>query len=293
MIERVFVRIAGPPGAGKTTLIQRLIERLLEARPAWPLMVARVEANARRIEPMESNRADDAELRRYGKAGASGVTRYRFHPDHVPGDAFWSTDFMQDYSQGIIFEGDWPLDYRPDLTVYVARPLPEGSAVLERVADDRKARRAAAELRQLERALEDPKYFVELVGPMLSMLPRERARSAMEKMLSDMENLLDKMKKKGPPPPEERWAVASELAGIEPAQVVAINVRTEDERRRAETMVPELRRIRKDKEVYKNLLGWRGKRLPVTIRIADLADAGDKGLKDIIKRIVRAFQTRP
>ncbi len=289
MIERAFVRVAGPAGTGKTTLI----ERLLEARSAWPLMVARVEANAGGIEPVESNRADDAEIRRYVKAGASGVTRYRFHPEHAPGDALWSTDFMEDYPQGIIFEGDWPLDYRPDLTVYVARPLPEGSAVLERVADDRKAKRAAAKLQQLERALEDPKYFVEFVGPMLGMLPRERARSAMEEMLPDMQDLLDKMKKKGLPPPEERWAVASELAGIEHAQVVAINVRTEGERRRAETMVPELRRIRNDKEVYDNLLGWRGKRLPITIRIADLAAPGDKGLKDILKRIGRAFKTMP
>lgn len=293
MIERAFVRVAGAPGAGKTTLIERLIERLIEARSAWPLMVARVEANARRIEPVESNRADDAELQRYVKAGASGVTRYRFHPEHVPGDALWSTDFMQDYSQGIIFEGDWPLDYRPDLTVYVAGPLPEGRAVLERVVDDRKAKRAAADLQQLERALEDPKYFVELVGPMLGMLPRERARSAMEKMLFNLDNLLDKIEKKGPPPPEERWAVAAGLAGIEHAQVVAVNVRTEDERRRAETMVPELRRIRKDKEVYDNLLGWRGGRLPITIRIADLAAPGDKGLKDILKRIGRAFKRRP
>lgn len=64
------------------------------------------------------------ELRRYRAAGARGASRYHFPRHDVDTDAFFMTESMSDYAQGVVIEGDRPVEY-VDLTVFVASPVPE------------------------------------------------------------------------------------------------------------------------------------------------------------------------
>jgi len=88
-------------------------------------------------------RAKDPELGRYLEVGAVRAVRYRFPAASRRSDDFFCGRFMETYSEGVLIEGENPLDYRLDLWVYVAPPLPEGEPLLPRVPLDRKAERAA------------------------------------------------------------------------------------------------------------------------------------------------------
>ena len=103
--ERAYVQITGRRRVGKTLLI----ERLLQSDQSKTLMVALAEARRGIEEPIEIADAGDRKLRRYLDAGASDVVRYVYSPDRHDGDEFWSTDFIQNYSEGIIFEGAMPV----------------------------------------------------------------------------------------------------------------------------------------------------------------------------------------
>jgi hypothetical protein len=73
MIRRAVLHVAGPPGAGKTTFVTRL----LAAVPEMALcMRARREPRLRR-ERVTSPKGDP-ELRRYREAGAGHAVRYDF-----------------------------------------------------------------------------------------------------------------------------------------------------------------------------------------------------------------------
>ena len=54
-------------------------------------------------------------------------------------------------------------------------------------------------------------------------------------------------------------------------------------------MLPDLVRLRKDVEVFNDVIGSRGNRVPITAGVVDLSDPADKGLKRILSRIMRAF----
>jgi hypothetical protein len=92
----------------------------------------------------------------------------------------------------------------------------------------------------------------------------------------------------GPRPQAERWAIRERYEGIELAQLVVINVRQGSEIFSAFT--DEIRRIRRDPEVFKDVLGFRGKRTPVMIVQADLMDAKDPGTRKAIARVRRQIR---
>lgn len=243
MRERALVHVAGPSGAGKTTLI----ERVLASNHTKLLMAARgILDDALRRATESTSRTDD-ELSRFRTAGASSVARYRFPSAERGTDAFFCSDFMTDYSEGVLIEGDSPLGFPADLTVFVARPVPEGASLLRRATEGRDAARVGR-LEQL----------------------RAVAGSS----------------------GDERWSLAEGYAGIERAQVVVINVRSPAERARGEAMLPDLARLRGDREVFDDVIGWRGNRLPITVGVADLADPKDKETKRLLNRIKRAFARR-
>jgi MoxR-like ATPase len=79
VISRVIVHIDGPPGAGKTAFV----ERLLGALDEWVLAV-----RCRRDESLRqargSSAARDPEVRRYRAAGASEGGRFTFRPAGPP-----------------------------------------------------------------------------------------------------------------------------------------------------------------------------------------------------------------
>lgn len=75
----------------------------------------------------------------FRKAGASNTVRYRFPSADRETENFFYSDFMSDYSEGVLIEGDSPLGFPPDLTVFVAPPMASGESLLRRVTLDRTA----------------------------------------------------------------------------------------------------------------------------------------------------------
>lgn len=287
MRERALVHVAGPMGAGKTLLV----ERLLASNRSKLLMAARAVHDAASSAVQETADSTDEELNRYLQAGASNVVRYRFPAGDRDPDAFFCSDFMTDYSEGVLIEGDSPLGFPTDLSVFVAPPLADGESLLRRVTVDG----AAAHERQLDRLRALVGSPDGGAGFLRAMVEAEFGRSlpipgtAMDSARDSLVELLERGERGGPPPPKERWGLAEGYAGIEQAQVVVINVRSRAERERGDTMLPDLARLRKDRQVFDDVIGWRGNRRPITAGVVDLADPADKGLERILTRIKRAF----
>ncbi len=290
MIERAFVHVAGPPSGGKTMFL----ERLLESNRAKLLMVARGVRDESLDALEESSERSDAELQRYRDAGARHAARLSFPGTARDSEAFFSSAFMSEYSEGVLIEGDSPLAFRPQLSVFVTPPIPEGATLLERVSEDRAAahQRQLAYLRQL---LDAPGALEQWLDRMIAaefhgLLPASGTRSANARSM--MREQLAQLEAQKPPSPVERWALADGFHGIERAGVVVINACSADERMRGEAMLPELVRMRKDRRVFDDVIGLRGNRLPITAGVANLADPKDKGLKRLVTRVKRAFATQ-
>ena len=115
MRERALVHVTGPAGAGKTTFI----ERLLDAEVAFAICV-RAQREVKRRKAQESAPKAHAELRRYRAAGAGAVSLYRFGEPSP--DEFFTSDFMQEYSEAVFIEGDRPHRLRRRVRVRCADP---------------------------------------------------------------------------------------------------------------------------------------------------------------------------
>jgi NAD(P)-dependent dehydrogenase (short-subunit alcohol dehydrogenase family) len=107
-----------------------------------------------------------------------------------------------------------------------------------------------------------------------------------------MEAKLSEMRRGPPPVATEHWALAAGYEGIERAQLVVINVRSEDERVVAQILIEDVVRLRKDEAVFRDIIGHRGYKLPVTAVVADLSDPKDPGLKKAVARVKRATKRR-
>jgi hypothetical protein len=90
---------------------------------------------------------------------------------------------------------------------------------------------------------------------------------------------IDRARAAPPPTPPEHWAVAAGYAGIEHAQLVVLNAREDRERSRAQGLLEEVRRLRVDRAVFDDVLGWRGSRVPISAVVGDLADPRDAGTR--------------
>ena len=153
MRERALVHVGGPRDAGKTTFV----ERVLDAEVAFTLCVRAVHDAALRKEQASAPKSQP-ELRRYRDAGAAEVALYRFAERNV--DAFFMSDFMQEYSEAVFIEGDLPLDF-VDLSVFIAPIAVAGQSLLRRIRRDHTAAHEAS-LAQLTRALDDPEALARL-----------------------------------------------------------------------------------------------------------------------------------
>src|SRR6266516_3989744 len=133
MIRRAFILVAGPAGAGKTTLVEHLLrfERMRRT-----LIAARCIRDESLRAPKETASAGRGELRRYRRAGAAGVVEYRFPSSHADFDAFYTTRFMEEYSEGVVLEGDQPVEH-VDLKVFVTPVQPKGPSLFRRATRDR------------------------------------------------------------------------------------------------------------------------------------------------------------
>jgi hypothetical protein len=102
---------------------------------------------------------------------------------------------------------------------------------------------------------------------------------------------LRKLRSAPPPRPTEHWAIAPGYEGIERAQLVVANARDDEQQQRCEALVLEVARLRKDAEVFKDVLGWRGSKIPVTAVAARLGNPKDPGLKKALARVKRAIRS--
>lgn len=285
MRERALIHLAGPVGAGKTTFI----DRMLDAEVAFAICVRAVRAPKLRKEEESAPKAH-AELRRYREAGASAVALYRFA--ELSADAFFTTAFMQDYSEAVFIEGDSPIDY-VDFSVFVAPVPATGRTLLRRVRRDHAASHQAL-IEQLTAAIENPEALARLLGaghgkPLEAMALKPRV---LDDLRRSMKSKLGEVRHAPPPAPTEHWALDAGYAGIERAQLVVVNVRSDADRRAAAFVLEDVARLRKDEAVYRDVLGLRGDKLPVMTVIADLSHPTDAGLKKALARVKRATKRR-
>jgi hypothetical protein len=272
MIERAYVHIAGPEGAGKTTLAEAILRAF-----DGPTIAVRCERDDRLDEAKESKGGRDPEVRRYREAGASGAGRLRFSANDKDGDSFFCSDIMTDYSKAVIIEGDCPVEY-VDLEVFVAPPLPARSALLRRVKR-RSPELAASTIEEILLGIGDRTAMAAFAG--------SRAREAIGKAAAIYG---ESFTSSGGA--RTYWELAPMHRGLERAGLIVINVRQGDDRDAANRMLGEVARIRSDDDVRASILGRFAHRTKVTAVVADLSDAKDAGTKKVLARIKRALTSR-
>lgn len=289
MIARSYIHVAGPGGAGKTTFIEGML-RSTDAE----VLVARCKRDDTLREPRESAPKVDRELKRYRAAGAGGVARYAFSGRDIGSDAFFTSDLMGDYSEAVVLEGDNPLGF-VDLSIFVAPPLAGGRGLFVRRRRDR-AKEQRAKARAWARLLREPDGAARLLGQMVGgdvvALVAGANPVHLEETRATLLAGLAQIRKAPGPEPTEHWAVAPRYAGIERAQLLVVNVRADRERVRAERLVADLLRLRKDDELFADILGFRGNRVPITAVVANLADPKDPGRRKALARARRAMKRR-
>jgi hypothetical protein len=130
-----------------------------------------------------------------------------------------------------------------------------------------------------------------LVGEPLAAMLRARPDLVETARAELLEKLAD-ARRSPALPPAKRWSVSERYAGIERAQLAIVNVRDEDERRGANGLLSDLVKLRQDREIFSDVLGYRGNRVPITAVAANLADPADPGLKKAIAKVRRVVQSR-
>jgi molybdopterin-guanine dinucleotide biosynthesis protein len=289
VISRVIIHVDGPPGAGKTTFV----ERLLGALDGWVLAV-----RCRRSESLrqarESSSARDPEVYRYRAAGASDAGRFTFPAAQDSADDFFTSRLLTDVSDVVVIEGDSPLR-DADLRVFVAPAPAAGQTLLVRQRRDHVAQ-LRARTAAMERLLGEPdgaaRLLEQLVGGPVVALARERPE-LLEQARVGLLAGIGKIRTAPPLAPTEHWAVAAGYAGIEYAQLVVVNACQDAERRRAHSLLEDVQRLRADQAVFDDVLGWRGSRVPITAVVADLADARDPGTRRAVARVKRTVRAVP
>jgi hypothetical protein len=189
-----------------------------------------------------------------------------------------------------VIEGDSPLR-DADLRVFVVLPPTTGQTLLVRERRDRAAQRAQADA--MERLLGEPegaaRLLEQLVGGPVVAFARERPELVEQARVSLLAGI-GKVRGAPPPAPTERWAVAGGYAGIEHAQLVVLNVPEDAGRERVQGLLEEVRRLRADRAVFDDVLGWRGSRVPITAVVADLADLREVGTRKAVARVKRSVR---
>jgi GTPase SAR1 family protein len=288
MRERALVHVAGPAGAGKTAFVEALIADLRDRGD--PVLAARCVRDDRLRAPRETAPKAHPELRRYLEAGATGAALFAFPEKDETWDAFFVTHLMEDYSEAVALEGDSPVEF-VDLAVFVAPPPAPGRTLLVRKKRDRakeERRKAEALLRLLRKPGGAAEVLVQMVGGPFVDCARANPRLFEEARLELLAGIAG-ARKAPPPPPTEHWALAEGYEGLERAQLVVVNIRAEAERPRAEELVADVGRLRKEPALFEDVLRTRGTRIPVTAVVANLADPEDRGRKKALARVRRAL----
>ncbi len=265
MIQRALIHVDGPPGAGKTAFV----ERLVAGCGHWVLAVrCRRDTTLRR--PREACPVRHPELRRYRAAGASAAGLFTFPPGDLAADDLFTTRLLEDPAQAVVLEGDTPVK-SVDLRVYVAPPLAP-----------------------LQRLLDQPdgiqQWLAHTIGEPALALARQHP-TLLEEARANLQAGIDKARTAAPPKPSEHWAITASHAGIEHAGLVVVNLTDRVQRDRAQALLAELNRLRTDRQVFDDVLGWRGTRTPITAVTADLSDPKDSGTRKAVSRTVRTIRS--
>ena len=288
MRERVVVHVAGPPGCGKTTFIESALGAI-----EGLIVAARCVRDNTRRHARETAPKTHPELRRYRDAGASGAALFVFPESDSRSDAFFMTELMGDYSQSVILEGDNPLRY-VDFAVFVAPPPAAGESLFVRRTRDR-AREQCGMVDAIERLLCEPDGVAEFLGEVVGGPIAEFARKnpkLMEETRSTLLAGITAARKAPQPQAPQHWAISDRYSGIEHAQLVVVNVRHDSPRGAGEQLAADVVRLRKEKELFNDVLGFRGSRTPITVVVANLAQPADAERKKALARVRRAFRTQ-
>lgn len=147
----------------------------------------------------------------------------------------------------------------------------------------------------IERLLEEPTAVAELMGQLIGEPAAAMLRSRpelVEAARAEMLAKLDQDRQSPAPPPTKRWAVSDRYAGIERAQLVIVNVRDQEDSRRADELVFDLAKLRQDQKIFSDVLGYRGNRISITAVAGNVTDPADPGTKKAIAKVRRLIQSR-
>jgi hypothetical protein len=279
--------VAGPEGAGKTTFVETVLQRVDP-----PVLAARCRLDDRLAEPEETFPKTEPELRRYLDGGADGVALFTFPAAATSTDDFFMTDLMADYSRAVVVEGDSPLSH-VDLSVFVAPTPRQRERLFVRRSPGRPGRlKQTADLKRLP---EEPAGVAEMMGRLVGEPLAAMLRSRPELLEAAGAEMLEKLgQARDFPvlPPTQRWVISERYAGIERAQLVIVNVRDRSDSPRAAELLSDLVKLRQDQEIFSGVLGYRGNRVPITAVAGNLADPADPGLKKAIAKVRKVVQSR-
>jgi hypothetical protein len=282
--QRALIHVDGPPGGGKTTLVEVLL-----AHTDYMITAVRCVRDDALPAPRESLAKTDPEPRRYRVAGAHAAARYAFPGTGDAPDAFFQTDVMQDFSHAVVFEGDCPVSFA-EVTAFVASAT--GGRLLVRRKSDQPSRQREA-MDALEALLGRPGGLESLLGGLIGPGLGEFALQQPELVDQERRKALAQLAELRSRPVAKqrmRWAVADTYRGIERAQLVVVNIRDHTEKDKAEALLAEVARLRKDDAVFTDVMGPRGNRVPITAVVANLTQPTDAGTKKALARIRRVIR---
>lgn len=288
MIERAYIHVGGPPGCGKTTFVEAVLggtdRAILAARCIRNDALRRARETAPKAHP---------ELLRYRHAGASGAALFAFPKGDSGSEAFFMTDLMSDYSEGVIVEGDNPLGF-VDLGVFVAPTPQAGEDLFIRRTRDLAAQ-DRAKVDAWEQLLREPDGVAKWLSQQLGSPVVEFVRKNPKLLENTRKTMLAGLAQTRMAPthkPVAHWAIAERYAGIEHAGLVVVNVCHDSEWAAGERLVADVVRLRTDEDAFRDVLSSRGSRGRITAVVANLGDPNDPGRKKALARVRRALRAR-
>jgi hypothetical protein len=284
MRQRAVIHVGGASGAGKTALVEALL-----AHTDYMITAVRCVRDDTLPEPCKGFAKTDPELQRYRMAGAQTVTRYTFPGTSNAHDAFFQTDVMQDFSHAVVIEGDCPVSFA-DVSVHVA-PAAGGRLLVRRESDQLGKQREAMD--SLEAALSRPggleSMLGELIGPGMAEFALQQPKLVEQQRRKALRQLAELRSRPATKQPM-RWAVAAAYHGIERAQLVVVNIRDDTEKDIGAALLAEVARLRNDSDIFTDVMGPRGNRIPITAVVANLAQSTDPGTKKALTRLRRVIR---
>jgi hypothetical protein len=254
MNARAVVHVDGPPGAGKTTLVETLLR---DAPFEFVCIRGDRDKNARRFGA--AHQEGDAELRRYADAGAYVVARVRFGEPSI--DDFFELDALSGFSDAVVVEGDLPTDFA-DVAIFVCAPPKDGGSLTRR-----RGPASSSSSRSSRRS--EPSAAA---GLSLSKLPPSFFRSLA-----------------GRPAPTP-IALPEGYEGLENAGLCIVTYRDASERDTAVRFADEITAMRADPALRRDLFGPFVKQVPATVVAADLRNPKDPGTKKAVARVGRTIR---